>query len=100
MRFFIARNCNVPATPEEMKALVDAFEAAHSPIARALADLLVRGKAILDEHRTLPAPLGDEFETLVLKLSAEHGISRQTLQSASAALERVRFTDEQLDQLP
>lgn len=83
-----------------MKALVDAFEAAYTPVARALADLLIRGKAILEEHRTLPTPLGDDFEALVFKLSAEHGISRQALQSASAALERVRITVEQLEQLP
>ena len=89
----------MPATPEEMKALIDAFEAAHPPVARALADLLVRGKAILEEHHTLSIPLGDDFEALVVELSVGHGVSRQMLDSTVAALERVRITLEHLDGL-
>ena len=90
----------MPATPEEMKQLIDAFEAAHPPVARALADLLARGRSILEEHRMLDDPLGEQFEAMIFKLSAEHGISRQALQSALKALARVRITVEQLDQLP
>ena len=90
----------VPATPEEMKLLVDAFENAYPPLARALADLLVRGVDILDEHRLGKAPLSGDFEALIFKLSQDCGISEQVLSSAVSALRRLRVTVEQLDRLP
>lgn len=90
----------MPATPEEMEVLVNAFESAHPPAARALADLLERGKRILEEHRILYTPLGEQFEEMMFKLSADHDVSRQMLNDTGAALERVRITVEQLDQLP
>jgi hypothetical protein len=90
----------MPATPEEMKHLVDEFESGHSPVARALADLLVRGKGILQEHRQIDKSMNDAFEELVLRLSQDHGVSRQMLNDTVAALERVRITVDHLDQLP
>lgn len=89
----------MPATPEEMKLLVDAFEDAHPPLARALADLLVRGKEILEEHRLKEDALANDFETLVLRLSREHGVSEQTLSGTVATLRRIQVTVDQLDRL-
>ena len=45
--------------PEEMERLVEGFEKAHAPVARARADLLVRGNVILEEHRMLEGAIGD-----------------------------------------
>jgi hypothetical protein len=90
----------VPATPEEIKQLVDDFERAHPPVARALVDLLARGSNILEEHRLLDGPIGASFEAFVFKVLDAHGISRKTFASTSIALERLRRTVDQLDQLP
>lgn len=90
----------MPATPEEMKTLLEAFEATNPPVARALADLLARGKVILEEHRLLLGPLGEDFEALVFKLAEDHAVSRRALANAMAELERIRVTVDELDTLP
>lgn len=48
----------------------------------------------------LGSPLAEDFESLVFKLATEHGISEQRLNNTMAALQRIRITVEQLDQLP
>lgn len=89
----------MPATPEEMKAIVDAYEGAHPSVARALADLLERGKCILEEHRMLDTPLAGQLEAVILKFAAQHGVSRQMLNDTTAALERMRITVDHLERL-
>ena len=90
----------MPATPDEMKRLLDAFEHAHAPMARAMADLLIRGNLILEEHRLLEGPVGDAFEAFVFATLAEHGIRKEEFAKTLVALDRLRETIDQLDQLP
>ena len=90
----------MPATPEEMKRLVEEFEKAHAPLARAMADLLIRGNVILEEHRVLESAIGDAFEAFVLETLHEHGIQKEEFADTLIALERLRSTIDQLDQIP
>ena len=90
----------MPATREEMKKLLDAFEDAHPPVARAMADLLVRGSILLKEYHMLEGPVGDAFEMFVFSVLHEHGIQRQAFARTRVALDRLRDTIDQLDQLP
>lgn len=91
---------NMPATPEEMKLLVDTFENAHPPLARAMADLLLRGLDILQEHRLEEHSLVVAYEALVNEMAEQHGVSKQVLSGSVAALRRLRATVDQLDRLP
>ena len=90
----------MPATPEEMERLVEAFEKAHAPVARAMADLLVRGNVILEEHRMLEGPIGDDFEAFVFDVLQKHGIQKEAFAKTLVDLDRLRDTIDQLDQLP
>jgi len=90
----------MPATPEEMERLVNAFEKAHPPVARAMADLLLRGNVILEEHRMLEGPVGDGFEAFVFSILAEHGIQKEAFAATLIALDHLRDTIEELDRLP
>jgi hypothetical protein len=90
----------MPATPEEMQALVDAFEAAHPRMARAMADLLLSGNVLLEEHRLLQGPIGDAFEAFVFKVLDEHGIGRGRFAATLIALGQLRDTIDHLDQMP
>ena len=94
------KGLNVPATPEEMQTLVGAYEATHPRMARALADLLLRGNVILEEHRLLDDPVGDAFEAFVFKMLDEQGIGKEQFAATLMAFERLRNTIDQLDQLP
>ena len=88
------------ATPEEMRRLVNAYEKSHSQMARAMADLLVRGNVTLEEHRLLESEVGGRFEAFVLDILAEHNISKEAFAATLIAYERLRDTIDQLDQLP
>lgn len=108
-RVYAARVCatfnwtkehTMPATPEELKRLVDAFEEAHAPVARAMADLLIRGNVILEEHRMLEGPIGDAFEAFVFRVLDDNAIQKETFAKTLVALDRLRETVDQLDQLP
>jgi len=90
----------VPATPEEMKTLVDAYDAAHPCVARAMADLLLRGNVILEEHRLLESSVGDAFEAFVFKVLDEHNIGKDQFAATLIAFERLRATIDELDQIP
>ena len=90
----------MPATPEELKQLIDTFEQAHAPIARAMADLLVRGNVILEDHQLLEGPVGDGFEEFVFNVLAEGGITKAEFAATLVAYDRLRETIDQLDQLP
>lgn len=90
----------MPATPDEMKMLLDAFEAAHPRMARAMADLLLRGNVILEEYRLLEGPVGDAFEAFVFKALDEHGIGKDQFAATLIAFERLRDTIDHLDQIP
>lgn len=90
----------MPATPEEIKMLVDAFEGAHPRVARAMADLLLRGNVILEEHSLLEGTVGDAFEVFVFKVLDEHGIGKDQFASTLIAFERLRDTIDHLDQIP
>ena len=83
-----------------MERLIDAFDKAHGPIARAMADLLIRGNVILEEHRLLEGKVGDAFEAFVFNVLAEHSIGKDEFAQTLRALERLRETIDQLDQLP
>jgi hypothetical protein len=88
------------ATPVEIKMLVDAFEAAHPRMARAMADLLLRGNVILEEHSLLEGTVGDDFEAFVFKVLDEHGIGKDQFAATLIALGRLRETIDHLDQIP
>ena len=90
----------MPATPEELRRLIYEFDEAHAPVARAMADLLVRGNVILQEHELLDSPIGNAFEEFVFKSLAEQGIRKEAFASALRGLQRLRETIDQLDQLP
>ncbi|PNG53160.1 MULTISPECIES: hypothetical protein [unclassified Variovorax] len=90
----------MPATPEEFERLIDAFDNAHAPVARAMADLLLRGNVILEEHQMLEGPIGDAFEAFVFNMLAEQGISKEAFAETLRALVRLRDTIDHLDQLP
>jgi hypothetical protein len=89
----------MPATPEEMERLVGEFERAHPSVARALADLLVRGNTILAEHGLLQGPLGDAFKAFVLHSINEQGLTKKEFADTLSALNRLRVTVEELDRL-
>lgn len=90
----------MPATPEEMKRLVDAFEEAHAPVARAMADMLLSGNVILEEHQLLEGPVGEAFEAFVFSVLAERGIHKEAFAATLVDLDRLRDTIEELDRLP
>ena len=90
----------MPATPEEMQNLVAAFDKAHRPLARAMADLLIRGNVILEEHRLLEGKVGDAFEAFVFDILAENNISTEEFADTLIAFERLRETLDHLEQLP
>lgn len=90
----------MPATPEEMKTLVSAFEAAHPHLARAMADLLLQGNVVLEEHGLLDDPVGDAFEAFVLSTLTEHGIQEEAFAATLIGLTRLRDTIDELDHLP
>ena len=90
----------MPATPEEMQRLVDAFEKAHPPLARVLADLFLRGRCILEDHHSVGSSVVPEFEKLVVMLAQQQGMSEIELSAAIADLRRVQVTVEQLERLP
>lgn len=57
---------------------------ANPPVARALADLLTRGKETLEEHHLLLGPLGGDVETLVFKLAEDLRVSRLAMANSMA----------------
>lgn len=69
----------MPATPEEIMELLNAFDAAHPPMARAMADLLLRGNVVLEEHQLLEGQIGDAFEAFVLRVLEEHASAKRCL---------------------
>ncbi|WP_218668920.1 hypothetical protein [Variovorax sp. KK3] len=83
-----------------MRRLVEDFEQAHPPMARAMADLLLRGNVVLEEHELLEGSVGDGFEAFVLGVLEEHGTSREVFAATLTALSRLRDTIDHLDQLP
>jgi hypothetical protein len=96
----LSKERNVPATPEELKSLVDAYDQAHPSLARAMAELLVRGNVILEDHRLLEGEVGDRFEAFVFHVLAEHSIGKEAFAATLIAYERLRDTIDQLDRLP
>lgn len=90
----------MPATPEELNALVDAYDKAHPSMARAMAELLVRGNVILEDHELLEGAVGDRLEAFVFNVLADHNISKEAFAATLIAYERLRDTIHQLDQLP
>jgi hypothetical protein len=90
----------VPATPEELKTLVDAYDQAYPSVARAMAELLVRGNVILEDHKLLDGKVGDQFEAFVFNVLDDRYISKEAFAATLIAYERLRDTLGQLDQLP
>ena len=90
----------MPATPEDMKRLVDTFEDAHAPVARAMADLLVRGNILLEDDQMLEGRIGHAFEAFVFSVLHEHGIRREAFAKTLLALNHLRVTIDHLDRLP
>ncbi|WP_309974445.1 hypothetical protein [Variovorax guangxiensis] len=62
-----------------------------------MADLLVRGNVILEEHRLLECAIGDAFEVFVFEVLDKHGTSKEAFAETLVALDRLRST---IDQLP
>ena len=90
----------MPAPPEEMGRIIDAFEDAHAPVARMMADLLVRGNILLEDYQMLEGPIGDAFEAFVFSVLHEHGIQRDAFAKTLVALNQLRKTIDHLDRLP
>jgi len=90
----------MPATPEEMKTLVDAYERSHHPMSRAMADLLLRGDQILSEHRLHSSDFRKRLHALIQAELLEHGVSQEQFSATLRAFDRLQSTVEQLDQLP
>ena len=90
----------MPTTPEEFQRLVHAFDRAHRPMARAMADLMVRGNVILEEHGLLEGSVGDAFEAFVFGVLAEHRIGQEEFAATLIDLERLHATIDHLDNLP
>ncbi|MDR6536984.1 hypothetical protein [Variovorax soli] len=65
-----------------------------------MADLLLRGNVILEEHQLLDGDVGDGFEAFVLGVLQEHRISKEVFAETLIALSRLRETIDHLDQLP
>ena len=66
-----------------------------------MADLLVRSNILLKECHMLEGPVGDAFGmSSVFSMLHEHGIQRQAFARTRVALDRLRDTIDQLDQLP
>ncbi|VTU29443.1 hypothetical protein H6CHR_03196 [Variovorax sp. PBL-H6] len=89
----------MPVTPEEMKRLIEAFDNGHAPVARAMANLLIRGNVILEEHQMLEGRIGDAFESFVFEVLVEHGVSQEAFAETLQALVRLRDTIDHLEQL-
>jgi hypothetical protein len=88
------------ATREEIKKLVDSFKDRHAPVARVMADLLLRGNVLLEEHQMLEGSIGDAFEAFVFRVLGEHGVRKEVFADTLVALSQLRETIDHLDQLP
>jgi hypothetical protein len=88
------------ATLEEVAALKRAFEREHRKPARALAELLVVGNALLEVHDSLDGEIGDAFEEFVLRCLDSQGVGLEELKRAVEAVGALRATLVELDNLP
>jgi hypothetical protein len=82
----------MPATPEEFQRVVEAFERAHEPLVRALADLHLRGNMILEEHGFLEERLGDQFEEFILASLRSNGSTKEQFAAALRDLDKMHTT--------
>jgi hypothetical protein len=90
----------MPATSDEISALRAEFERGHRLPARALAELLLIGNVILEDHQLLEGPLGVAFERFVMEALAEQDIEVGEFAAAVKALGTLRATLAELQQLP
>ncbi|VTU46061.1 hypothetical protein SRS16P2_00464 (plasmid) [Variovorax sp. SRS16] len=88
------------ATPEEVAALRRTFEQDHRKPARALAELLLMGNVLLESHEALEGRLGERFEAFVLESLDDEGVSHAEFARAVQALQDLRATLANLDELP
>lgn len=88
------------ATTSEIAALRAEFERAHSRVARALAELLLLGNVILEDHELLEGKIGDAFEQFVLQSLSGEGVELGEFAAAVKALGTLRETLAELQQLP
>jgi hypothetical protein len=88
------------ATSDEIAALQAEFERSHRRHARALAELLLLGNVILEDHQLLEGEMGDAFERFVLQCLSEQGIEVGEFAAAVKALGTLRATLAELQQLP
>lgn len=90
----------MPATPEELQQVVDAFERAHPPISRALADLHLRGNIVLEEHGLLDSAIEDGFEEFIVATLKANGFTLESFAAALRDLEKMHLTIDELERLP
>jgi hypothetical protein len=90
----------MPATSDEIDALRAEFERAHRRPARALAELLLLGNVILEDHQLLEGPLGVAFERFVVEALSDQGVEVGEFAAAVKALGALRATLAELQQLP
>jgi hypothetical protein len=90
----------MPATPQEVATLQQAYEQAHSRPARALAELLLVGNVILESHELLEGRIGEAFEGFVLASLQESDVSQDDFKAALVALGTLRATLDELERLP
>lgn len=88
------------ATSSEIAALRAEFERSHRRPARALAELLLIGNVILEDHQLLEGRVGDAFERFVLQTLSDEGVETGEFAAALKALAALRETLAELQQLP
>lgn len=88
------------ATLDELATLRVAFEEGHSRAARALADLMFSGNACLEVREVLEGPIGDAFETFIVRCVQDQGVSLTQFKAAVEALVALKATLAELEQLP
>ncbi|MBT2326764.1 hypothetical protein J7E62_31110 [Variovorax paradoxus] len=90
----------MPATSDEINALRAEFERAHRRPVRALAEILLIGNVILEDHQLLEGELGEAFERFVLQALNDQGVEVGEFAAAVKALGKLRATLAELQQLP
>lgn len=88
------------ATRDEISALKDDFERSHRQPVRALAELLLLGNVILEDHGMLEGDVGSAFERFVMESLSQQGIDVGEFAAAVQALGKLRATLAELQSLP
>ncbi|CAN7774859.1 hypothetical protein LJR290_007734 [Variovorax sp. LjRoot290] len=87
-------------TSYEITALRADFKRSHRRPARALAELLMLGNAVLEDHEMLEGEVGNAFERFVLESLSQQGVESGEFAAAVLALGKLRTTLAELQSIP